>query len=135
MDKKIIKSKSGVIIKCPVNTGIVKIILKSTVDLDVYYANKSNIEQLKKTGSFLDDNGVIYKKTGNNIEDVINALSGESFFVIINDATNDAELSFEIKSANFGTAGTSGISGTSSTCATPVMTGFGTSGYGRSGYK
>lgn len=129
MDKKIIKPKSGIIVKCPVSTGVVKIILKSTVRLDVYYANKTNIDHLKKTGSFMDESGVVYKRTGNNIEEFINTISGESFFVIINDTDSDAEISFEIKSVNSGYSGTSGINVTGSTCATAVMTGYGTSGY------
>lgn len=130
MDKKIINAKSGIIIKCPqVSTGIVKIILKAAVDLDVYYADKINIDHLKETGNFK-DSGVTFNRKGNNIEEFIKTTSGESFFVIVNDSKKDSPLSFEIKSANYAFTGTSGISGTcSGTLATPVMTGYGTSGY------
>lgn len=131
MDKKILNSKSGIIVKCPpVSTGIVKIYLKSTVDLDIYYTNEENINTLKSTGSFKDQSGVSYTKKGNDISDLIHTILGESYFLIVNDTTDDAEFSFEIKVVNINP-----VLNTSSTFATASSTaGFGTSGYGSYGF-
>jgi hypothetical protein len=131
MNQTIIKSKSGIIIQCPpINPGIVKIILKSKFDLEFYYADKANIDHLKTTGNFMDKSGVIFQKKGNNFEDFITTMPGESFFVIVNNTENDSELSFEIKAVNYGSAGTSVSSGTNANyTASNVMSGYGTSKY------
>jgi hypothetical protein len=130
MNQKKIGSKSGIIIQCPpISSGIVKIILKSEFDLDLYYADKANIEHLKNTGNFKDDSGVIFKKYGKNFEEFITTMPGESFFVIVNNTENDSELSFEIKAVNYGSSGTSVSSGTNNSYTSNVMSGYGTSKY------
>lgn len=128
MNKKVIKSKSGIIVKCPqVSTGVVKIILKSSVDLDLYYTSKSNVDHLKETGSFKDGSGVIYKEKGKHIEGFIKIISGESYFVIVNDTEHDSEYSIELKIAFYSSTGVSGTSGSTDTSASTIMTGLGTS--------
>jgi hypothetical protein len=125
VENKILEPNSGIIIQCP-QVETVKIILKSKNALDVYYADKSNIENLQKTGNFKNDSGVIYKKNGKDIEEFIRTMSGESYFVIINPTNSNVEFSFEIKNATYSPVGASYTNVSSDSTG---MTGYGTSGY------